>query len=185
MIILIIVVAVMFVLVALFNSIIKAKNQIDNAFGSIDVMLKKRYDLIPNLVDVVKVYLSHEKEVLDQLTKLRMAYESQKVTSNSKVKTMNEIENTMRKLNFSVENYPDLKANQNLIELQKSWNEAEEQIAASRRFFNTAVTEFNTNIQQFPGNIIALVVGFQSMDVFEINSPIERENTRARDMFNS
>ncbi len=171
--------------IVLFNSIIKAKNQVENAFGSVDVMLKKRYDLIPNLIETVKTYLNYEKDVLEKLTKLRTNYNSNSTSMEDKVKLGNEIESEMGKLNFSLENYPDLKASQNFVELQKSWNEAEEQVAASRRFYNSAVTDFNNTIEQFPNSIVAKIGSYKRKEVFVIVNESERENISAKNAFNN
>lgn len=178
-------VAIILTSIILYNSLIKAKNQVDNAFGSIDIMLKKRYDLIPNLIDTVKAYVSHEKEILEKLTTLRTNYLSGKLSTDNKVKTGNEIEGELGKLNFSFENYPDLKASENFITLQKAWNEAEEQISAARRFFNTAVTDYNNKVQQFPNSILAKALGFTSKELFVITNTVERENISAANKFNN
>lgn len=173
LIILLLILLVAFVL--LFNSIVRKKNQVDNAFGSIDVMLKKRYDLIPGLIEIVKGYMKHETTLLNELTEMRTKYLHDDISSDEKVKLENQIRSKLNVINVSVENYPDLKSGENFIHLQKVWNETEEQISASRRFYNSAVTEYNTKIQQFPALLVAKVAGYKQKNVFTIPNE-QREN---------
>jgi Uncharacterized conserved protein len=166
----------------LYNTIITRKNQTENAFGLVDTMLKKRYDLIPNLVETVKQYMVHEATVLSHVTALRAKF-SDGLPSQEKVGLYNELSKGVSNLMLSVENYPDLKANQNFLKLQASWNETEEQIAASRRYYNSAVTDFNNAILTFPSNLIAKRLGFTPLNVFEIEAN-ERANVMAKELFN-
>jgi len=170
------------IFVFIYNSLVRKKNQIDNAFGSIDAMLKKRYDLIPNLVETVKQYMTHEKETLTQITEMRAKATSPDISGDDKVDLENKISSQVRGIMVAVENYPDLKANTNFLQLQGSWNEAEEQISAARRFFNSAVTDYNNAIQVFPNNLIAEVLGYKAKHVFEIPEE-ERKNVSAKDLF--
>lgn len=165
-IILLIVAALIFFIIQ-YNGIVKRKNQVENSFSSIDVMLRKRYDLIPNLVEIAKGYLNHEKEVLSEVTRLRTDY-LKDPSSDGKVLLDGKICQAMELVRLSVENYPDLKAGENFIQLQKIWNETEDYISASRRFYNSSVTEYNTRIEQFPSSIIASLFGFKRKEVFEI-----------------
>lgn len=176
----ILVVLILYV-VFLYNNIIRKKNETDNAFGSIDAMLKKRYDLIPNLVEAVKQYMIHETTVLSEVTKLRAGL-TDTLNSEDKITLHNDIAKKLNSIMVSVENYPDLKANQNFLKLQASWNETEEQISAARRYYNAAITDYNNSIQTFPANIIASKYGFSSKKVFEIEEA-ERKNTSAKDLF--
>lgn len=155
------------VIILQYNSLIRTKNQVDNAFGSIDVMLKNRYDLIPSLVEIVKVYMQHEKSLLQEITELRTQFLSND-SSDDKVQLEQKIRNTMERIHVSVENYPELKAGENFIQLQQVWNETEEKISAARRFFNTAVTEYNNKIEQFPSNIIAGWMNLKRKMIFSI-----------------
>jgi LemA protein len=158
----------LFYTIYLYNEIIRRKNQTANAFGSIDAMLKKRYDLIPNLVELVKGYMSYEQNILSELTRLRSGYEKSQ-SANEKVDLHNDISRKINGIFMLVENYPDLKANRNFLKLQGSLNETEEQIAAARRFYNSSVTLYNDAIQTFPSNIIANIFTFEPMKVFEIH----------------
>lgn len=170
-------------IVLLYNNLIRKKNEIQNAFGGIDVQLKKRYDLIPNLVSTVKEYAVHEKEILTKVTELRsQAISGKKLSSAEKVKIDDEISGNLRQLMISVENYPDLKANTNFIQLQRSLNEIESQISAARRTFNSTVTGYNNSIQVFPGNIIASMMNLTTQEVFSITEK-ERENVKVDQLF--
>ncbi len=175
---------VVLVMIFVYNSIIRKKNQVDNAFGSIDAMLKKRYDLIPNLVETVKQYMTHEKETLSKITELRTKALSAGLSDDERVNVENQIAQQVRGIMVAVENYPDLKANTNFLQLQGSWNEVEEQISAARRFYNSAVTDYNDAIQVFPNNIIAGRMGMKRKTVFEIPEE-ERKSPHAKDLFNS
>ena len=136
-----IVVVLLLVIIGLYNSLIVKKNAVDNAFFSMDVMLKKRHDLIPQLVATVKGYMQHEKELLTGLTRLREQLDVPNLPVNEKVKLENQFNTALQQVRVQVENYPQLKASDNFLKLQGSINEAEEQLAASRRFYNTAVND--------------------------------------------
>jgi LemA protein len=170
-------------LVSMYNNLISKQNEIKNASGSIDAMLKKRYDLIPNLVECVKAYMQHEEHIILEVTRLRTGLISEQ-TKSGKLETDSKISKNIGGLMMAVENYPSLKASQNFIELQQAWNESEEQIAASRRFFNSAVTEFNTAIQSFPSSIIANYLKLKEENVFSISDE-ERQNIDAKKLFNN
>lgn len=170
------------ILIYYYNGLIKRKNQVDNAFGSIDVMLKNRYDLIPALIDVVKGYMKHEESVLTELTELRTRFIAD-APENEKVRLDGQIRDAMKQLAVSVENYPELKAGENFIRLQQVWSETEENISAARRFFNTAVTEYNNKIEQFPSNLIAYMMGLERKLVFEIPET-QRQGNEIKSMFN-
>lgn len=169
--------------ISLYNGIIRSKNDIDKAFGSIDAMLKKRYDLIPNLVETVKAYMKHEAETFEEVTRLRAGVEKTK-DNNEKIKQYNQIEKKVKEIMFNVENYPNLKASQNFLSLQASWNITEEDISAARRYYNSAVTEYNNRIQTFPGVVIANMFSYTEADVFEIPEE-ERQNISAKQLFAS
>lgn len=153
---------------SIYNGLIRRRNEVDNAFGGISVQLKKRYDLIPNIVSSVKEYVKHEQETLNNLTKLRASALDPNISSSDQVDLDNKISSGIRKVMISVENYPDLKANENFIHLQKSLNEVESQISAARRAFNATVTDYNNGIQVFPNSIIANMMKMTKKEVFTI-----------------
>ena len=169
--------------VVMYNSLIGKKNNVENAFGSVDVMLKKRYDLIPNLVETVKQYMTHEKETLTKITELRTRAMSGGMSSDDKVSLENQLTKAIGGIMVAVENYPDLKASDNFDMLQRSWNEAEEQISAARRSYNAAVTTYNNGVEMFPTNIIANMLNYSRKEVFEIPET-ERQNISAKSLFN-
>ena len=185
---LIIVIAVVVVLalivISLYNGLIRKKNEVVNAFGGMDVQLKKRYDLIPNLIETVKQYMTHERELLTQVTELRTKATSGTLSDDEKVNLDNEISQVVKGIMVAVENYPDLKANDNFLNLQRTMNEVESQISAARRAYNAAVTDFNNGVQTFPSNIMAGMMGLTIKAVFEIPE-VERENIDAKALFNS
>ena len=174
---------IILVSVGIYNAIIRRKNEVDNAFASIDAMLKKRYDLLPNLVEVVKQYMGHEKDVFVEITKLR-AQANSTTNTDEKLENYQSLQKHADRMMLNVENYPDLKASQNFLSLQASWNSTEEQISASRRYFNAAVTDYNNHIQTFPASIVADLFKFKAKKVFEIDEK-ERQNISAKDLFNS
>jgi LemA protein len=180
---LVILIFIILVFVSIYNSLVNRKNQISNAEGSIDAMLKKRFDLIPNLVETCKVYLSHEKDVFNHLAELR----SQVTTGKMDVSQMENINTAASKsvgnLILMAENYPELKSSSNFIQMQAAWNETEDQIAASRRFYNTAITDYNNAIQMFPSNIVAGIMGLKAKEVFTATET-EKANVSAKNLFN-
>ena len=181
---LVIILFIVLLAVLLYNSLIRKKNEVDNAFGGIDVQLKKRYDLIPNLVATVQQYAAHEKEILQKVTELRAQALSGNLSNNEKVVVDNQMSGALRNLMVSVENYPELKANENFLHLQRNLNEVESQISAARRAYNASVTNFNNGIETFPGNIMAGMMGLSRKQVFEIPDT-ERENVNVKNLFNA
>ncbi len=168
-------------LIFLYNNIIRSRNETDNAFGSIDAMLKKRYDLIPNLVETVNQYMAHESAILTDITRMRSKL-SDNLSGNETLDLHNDISKRVNDILISVENYPDLKASHNFLKLQASWNETEEQISASRRFYNASVTYYNNSIQTFPANLISGYFGFVPKIVLETDDA-ERKNIHASELF--
>lgn len=166
----IVTIAVVLTLVAIiiYNRLIEKKNAIDNAYFSMDVMLKKRYDLIPQLVETVKGYMHHEKGVLIQLTELRQKVLTTNLSTNEKVELDNRINNGLQTIVASFENYPQLRASDNFLHLQRSINESEEQLAASRRFYNAAVNDYHNGIEMFPSSIIASGMRLKHKTFFSI-----------------
>ncbi len=161
-----IVVVLILVVIGLYNSLIVKKNAVDNAFFSMDVMLKKRHDLIPMLVDTVKGYMQHEKELLSRLTALRQQFDAPRLPVNEQVKLENQFNTLLQQVRVQVEQYPDLKASENFLKLQGAINEAEEQLAASRRFYNAAVNDYHNGIMTFPSSVIASMAGMGRKDYF-------------------
>ncbi|MFP4697574.1 MAG: LemA family protein [Eubacteriales bacterium] len=170
-------------IVLMYNSIIKKKNQVANAFGGMDVQLKKRYDLLPNLVASVQEYMKHEKELLTKVTELRSAAMQPNITTKEKMQINNELDGALKSLNVAIENYPEIKSNGNIMHLQQTLLTVEEQIAASRRFYNSAVTEYNNAIMVFPGSLISSIFNFKKEEVFEAREE-ERQNVDVKDLFN-
>jgi len=179
-----IIVILILIIISIYNGIVRRKNQVDNAFGSVDAQLKKRYDLIPNLVETVKQYAKHEKSTLETITELRSNAINGKLSQNEKAEIDNKISRSLNNLMVAVENYPDLKASDNFINLQQNLTEVESQISAARRFYNTAVTDYNNSIQTFPGSIFASILHYKPMVVFEIREQ-ERQNVNVKNVFNS
>lgn len=178
-----IVLLLIIVIISMYNGLINKRNQVENVFGSMDAMLKKRYDLIPNLVSSVQEYMKHEKGVLTEITNLRSRAMSPDISNDEKVEINNQLSKALGGMRIAVENYPDLKANQNFLQLQAAMNEIEEQISAARRAFNAVVTEFNNSVEMFPSSIIAGMMGLKRKNVFEI-SDSERENVNIKSLFN-
>lgn len=171
------------ILFVLYNSLVGRKNQVENAFGGIDAQLKKRYDLIPNIIAAVKGYMEHEKGTLLQLTELRTKAMAPGLGSDEKVDVDNQISKALRGVMVSVENYPQLKAADTFVQLQRSLNEVEEQLSAARRFYNSAVTEYNNGVEMMPTNILARIMGYQRKKVFEA-AEAERQNIDVGQMLN-
>ena len=153
--------------VSIYNNLVKLRNNRENAFANIDVQLKQRHDLIPQLVATVKGYAQHEKELLERITQARSAAMSAN-TINEKIQAENQLSSALAGLKVSVEAYPDLKANQNFLQLQTEIADIENKLAATRRFFNSATRELNNAVQTFPSNIFAGMFGFQKEPMFEV-----------------
>ena len=167
----------------MYNGLINKKNQVENAFGGMDAQLKKRYDLIPNLISTVQTYMKHEADTLTQITELRAKAVSGEISDDEKVDLDNTITSKLGGIMVAVENYPDLKASDNFNQLQRSLNEVEEQISASRRAYNASVTSYNNGVEMFPTNILAGMMQMKHKNVFEIPQ-FQRENVNVGDLFN-
>ncbi|GAB6073973.1 LemA family protein [Nautilia lithotrophica] len=172
---------VILLIVLMYNSLISKKNQVENIFASIDTLLKKRRNLIPNLVESVKAYMKHEKDLLEKITALRSKAENVSDESE-RMNLENQISSLLGKILINVENYPELKANENVMHLQMTLTEIEEQISAARRAYNQAVTDYNNAIEMIPTNILAKFMGYQRKNVFEISEK-ERENINVGELF--
>lgn len=178
-----IIILLILAIIFLYNNLVAKKNQVDKAFASIDVLLKKRCDLIPNLVAVVKNYAQFEQQTLTEIANLRSRIVSGRATGGTRVDLENQIYRAIENIFVSVEAYPDLQANLNFIQLQETLNEIEEQISAARRFYNTAVTEYNNSIEMFPTNLIASAMNYRKRRLFE-TSQQDRRNVDVRTLFN-
>ncbi len=158
----------------IYNSFVKEKNLIKEAWSGIDVQLKRRYNLIPNLVETVKGYSKHEKELFENITSLRS--KTIKLDNISeKAKTESELSGMLKKLFAVAEGYPDLKASQNFLDLQKQLSEIEEQIQYARRYYNGTVRNYNISVESIPSNIIAAIFGFKQETFFKIALAFEKE----------
>ncbi|MFH1498532.1 MAG: LemA family protein [Verrucomicrobiota bacterium] len=166
----------------LYNSLVGKKNQVENAFASIDVYLKKRYDLIPNLVATVKQYAEHEAGTLAKVTEMRARAVSGSAGTDEKVALNNELSAGLGRLMVAVEAYPELKANENFNQLQRTLNEIEEQLSAARRAFNASVTDFNNAVEMFPTNLLAGMMGYTRRTLL-VTPEAERANVNVADLF--
>ena len=176
-IILIIVVLLILFIISVYNSLVTLRQRVKNAFGQMDVQLQRRFDLIPNLVETVKGYMTHESDTLAKVTELRTAWAGAK-TVDEKAKLDNELSNTLKTIMAVAEAYPDLKANQNFESLQNELTETEDKISYSRQFYNDTVTRYNTKLELFPSNIIAGMFHFTAESLFEVDSAKARKNVK-------
>ncbi len=168
-----IVVLALFV-IGIYNALVRLRNQVDNAWSQIDVQLKRRHDLIPNLVETAKGYMKHERETFEAITQARsQAMGAKNVTETAKAE--GQLADALSKFMLVVENYPDLKANQNFLALQEELTSTENKIAFSRQNYNDQVLFYNNKIQMFPSNIIAGMLSFTKRDFFEVESEAERQ----------
>ena len=176
-------IVILFVIL-MYNFLVNRKNQVDNIYASVDALLKKRYDLIPNLVASVKEYMKHEKDILEKITQLRAKALEKDLDESEKIKIDHEISKLLGGILVSVENYPELKADKNILHLQHTLNEIEEQISAARRAYKQAVTDYNNAIEMFPTNILAKYLGYKRKEVFQIDEN-ERKNVDVKKLFKS
>ena len=171
-----VVVILLITFIAIYNSLVRLRNQVKNAWAQIDVQLKRRYDLIPNLMETVKGYMKHERETLEAVTNARnLAQQAASSGVGARSKAEGELSSALSKLLAVVENYPDLKANQNFLALQEELTSTENKISFSRQFYNDSVLNFNNKTQMFPSNIIAGMTGFKAEEFFEVTVAAERE----------
>lgn len=162
----IIIVAIALWLIFDYNSLVRLKNRTKEAWSDIDVQLKRRYDLIPNLVETVKGYAAHERELFEKVTQARTSAMGAK-GAHEKAKAENMLSETLKSLFAVAENYPDLKASVNFLELQRELSDTENKIQAARRFYNTNVRDLNIKIESFPTNMIVSLFSFKQMELFE------------------
>ncbi len=165
-------------LIATYNKLVQLRQRVQNAWSQVDVQLKRRYDLIPNLVNTVKGYAQHEKDTLERVTQARnMAIEAGNITDQAKAENM--LSGALKSLFAVAEAYPELKANTNFMQLQTELSDTESKISYARQFFNDTVQIFNTKIEVFPNNLVAGMMGFQMVDYFTLQGEVEaRQNVK-------
>jgi LemA protein len=174
-----VVVVLLVVMVAMYNSLVGLRNQVRNAWAQIDVQLKRRHDLIPNLVETVKGYTKHERETLEAVTSARnLAQQAVGKGVGAQSKAEGELSSALARLLAVVENYPDLKANQNYLALQEELTSTENKIGFSRQFYNDSVMRYNNKTQMFPSNVMAGMFGFRAGEFFGVEAPAERAAPR-------
>ena len=178
-----IVIAVVLLMIGfgMYNGLVRKFNQVDSAFSTIDVQLTQRYDLIPKLVETVKQYMTHERGLLEDIVKLR----TQAVATHDMVQKVaidNQLTQKLGQLNVTMENYPQLKASDTFVQLQRSLNEVEEQLAAARRAYNAAVTEYNNAVQTVPSSVIAGMTGFTTRQLF-VADEAKRKDVDMKSLF--
>ena len=174
----ILIVVVLIIYVALtYNGLITTRNRVKNAWSQIDVQLQRRFDLIPNLVETVKGYMEHEEKVLSTVAELRSAWANAN-SVHEKAELDNQLSNTLKSIMAVAENYPDLKANQNFLELQSELQNTEDKIAYSRQSYNDTVTNYNTKLEMFPTNIIASCFSFKVEELFKIEDEAIKQNVK-------
>lgn len=165
--------------VAIYNSLVRLRNRVKNAWSQIDVQLKRRHDLIPNLVETAKGYLKHEREVLENITRARaMAANAKSVREVGEAEGI--LTQALKSLFAVVENYPDLKANQNMMALHEELTSTENKISFARQFYNDSVMLLNNKIQMFPSNMVAALTNFKEAEFFEISVPEDREPVKVQ-----
>ena len=162
--------------IATYNGLVRLRNQVKNAWAQIDVQLKRRYDLIPNLIETVKGYMKHERETLESVTNARnLAQQVSSAGAGTRAKAEGELSSALSRLLAVVENYPDLKANQNFLALQEELTSTENKIGFSRQYYNDSVLRYNNKTQMFPSNFVASMTGFKIGEFFEVTLAVERE----------
>ncbi len=177
LIILAIVVILIIAVIAIYNGLVKARIKVDNAWSQIDVQLQRRFDLIPNFVETVKGYMTHESQTFEKIAELRSSW-ANAGTVSEKAKLDNELSDTLKTIMAISENYPQLKANQNFSELSEELRNTENKISFARQFYNDSVTIYNTKLEVFPSNIIAGMFGFKPRDLFNAESDEARKNVK-------
>jgi len=171
-----VVVVLLIIFLTIYNGLVRRRNQVKNSWAQIDVQLKRRYDLIPNLVETAKGYMKHERETLEAVTNARnLAQQASSAGAGERAKAEGELSSVLSRLLAVVENYPDLKANQNFLALQEELASTENKISFSRQFYNDSVLRYNNQTQVFPSNILASMFGFKASEFFEVTLAAERE----------
>ena len=174
-----IILAIVIILIILYNSLVRSRNQVDEAWSDINVQLKRRYDLIPNLVETVKGYAAHESGVFEKVTAARTAAMNAG-SLDDKLAKENALSGTLKSLFAVAEAYPELKANQNFMQLQSDLTDTEDKIQAARRFYNGMVRDYNTKLQVFPTNLFASMLGFTKREFFGLDSQTEAQPVQVK-----
>ena len=174
---LVIIVLLVVWIISIYNGLIKSRQKVDNAWSQIDVQLQRRFDLIPNFVETVKGYMTHESETFEKITALRTSW-ANSTTVEEKAKLDGELSGALKTIMAVSENYPELKANQNFSELSEELRNTENKISFSRQFYNDSVTMYNTKLELFPSNIVAGMFNFQKRDLFATESDEARKNVK-------
>lgn len=172
-----VVVIIVIAVIAMYNSLVQARIKVDNAWSQIDVQLQRRFDLIPNFVETVKGYATHESETFNKIAELRTAWAGTQSVAE-KANLDNELSNALKTIMAVSENYPDLKANQNFSELSEELRNTENKISFARQFYNDTVTMYNTKLEVFPSNIIAGMFNFKSRELFTADNDEARKNVK-------
>lgn len=171
-----VVAVILIAFIVIYNGLVGRRNQVKNAWAQIDVQLKRRFDLIPNLVETVKGYMKHERETLEAVTSARnLAQRAASAGVGERARAEGELSSALTRLLAVAERYPDLKANQNFMALQEELTSTENKISFSRQFYNDSVLKYNNQIQMFPSNIVAGMTGFKAGEFFEVTVAAERE----------
>ena len=176
-IILVIIVVLILAFIGLYNSLVQAKIKVDNAWSQIDVQLQRRFDLIPNFVETVKGYMTHEKETFEKIAELRTSWANTESVAE-KANLDNQLSTALKTIMAVSESYPELKANQNFSELSEELRNTENKISFSRQFYNDTVTMYNTKLQVFPSNIVAGMFHFTARELFKAESDEARKNVK-------
>src|ERR1700760_1081957 len=176
---LVIVAIVVFTLIALYNGLVQLRVRADSAWSDIDVQLKRRHDLIPNLVETVKGYAAHEKGTFENIAKFR-SQAMQATTPGDKAQAETQLSGALKSLFAVAENYPQLKASEQFTSLQGSLNSVEDNIQNARRYYNAVIRDYNTRVQSFPTNILAGMFSFHTRQFFEMKNPADRENVAVK-----
>ena len=173
------IVILLILIISMYNKFVKMRNSVEEAYSTMDVYLKKRYDLIPNLVETVKGYASHEKETLENVINARNRVQNA-ATVEDKIAGENQLGGSIKNLFALAESYPELKANENFLNLQDQLNGTEEDIANARKYYNALVKQLNTKCEMFPWNIVASVFGFKRQPLYEVDNAEERQNVKVQ-----
>ncbi len=176
----VVIAVIAFVIIGFYNSLVRARNEVRNAWSQIDVQLNRRHDLIPNLVETVKGYMTHERETLEAVTRARQQAVEIKGSLEDKARVENALSQTLRSLFAVAEQYPDLKANQNFLALQEELTSTENRISFARQYYNDSVMRYNNRVETFPTNIIANMFNFKQSEFFEVEEPAVRENVKVQ-----
>ena len=176
-IILVILIVIIVALIGIYNGLVQSKVKVDNAWSQIDVQLQRRYDLIPNFVETVKGYMTHEKDTLTKVTELRTSWANANTVSD-KAQIDDQLSTALKTIMAVAESYPELKANQNFSDLSEELRNTENKISFARQFYNDTVTRYNTKLQVFPSNIIAGMFNFSVRDLFKTESDEARKNVK-------